>query len=81
MVIDSGGGISWNGWVFVDANGSRGLFIEGQHWLGVDLRKGLVAILDLAADCLACSQLFVLLRNPLGETCTHTLDEVPFTNE
>jgi hypothetical protein len=68
-VIDVGGAISWTGWIFVDQNGTRGLFIEGQHWLGVDLRKGLVAILDLAADCLGCCQLFVLLRNPLAETC------------
>jgi len=67
VVIDVGG-ISWHGRIFLDGNGMKGLFIEGQHWLGVDLRKGLVAILDLAADCLGCSQLFVLLRNPLVET-------------
>ena len=29
----------------------------------------LVAILDLAADCLDCSQIVIHLRNPLGEIC------------
>jgi hypothetical protein len=78
VVIDVGG-ISWYGRIFLEGNGMKGLFIEGQHWLGVDLRKGLVAILDLAADCLGCSQLFVLLRNPLVETCNPPLKWIVLT--
>jgi hypothetical protein len=33
----------------------------------------LVAILDLASDCLGCSQLIIRLENTLGETCTSPL--------
>jgi len=61
------GGVEWNGVVF-DDYGVKGLFLQGQHWAGVDLRKGLVAILDLASDCLGCSQLIIRLENTLGDT-------------
>jgi hypothetical protein len=33
------GGVEWTGVVFDDF-GSRGLFLQGQHWGDVDLRKG-----------------------------------------
>jgi hypothetical protein len=75
------GGVEWNGVVF-DDYGVKGLFLQGQHWADVDLRKGycplilesiddsrLVAILDLASDCLGCSQIIIRLENTLGETC------------
>ena len=32
----------------------------------------LVAIMDLAGDCLGCSQIIIHLRNPLGEICIAT---------
>ena len=64
------GGVEWRGWVFwSDLLGVNGLFIEGQHWQEVDLRKGLVAVLDLASDCLNCQQFIIRLENPLEETC------------
>jgi hypothetical protein len=79
------GGVEWTGIVFDDF-GSRGLFLQGQHWADVDLRKGLipcvwtdgrlVAILDLAADCLGCSQLIIRLENTLGETCMALVDDL-----
>lgn len=31
--------VEWTGWVFDDF-GSRGLFLQGNHWGHVDLRKG-----------------------------------------
>jgi len=64
------GEVEWRGWIYCSDFGVRGLFIEGQHWREVDLRKGLVAVLDLASDCLGCSQLIIRLENELEETCT-----------
>ena len=32
--------VEWTGWVFDDFVGSRGLFLQGNHWGHVDLRKG-----------------------------------------
>ena len=74
--------VEWTGWVFDDFVGSRGLFLQGNHWGHVDLRKGylpfwenggliwgrLVAILDLASDYLGCSQLIIRLDNTLEDT-------------
>ena len=62
------GDVEWRGWIFGSDLGVHGLFIEGQHWQEVDLRKGLVAILDLASDCLNCQQLVIRLENTLEET-------------
>ena len=73
------GDIVWSGWVFRNnlvRNGSGagkwGLWIEGvREWPGgMDLRSGVVAVLDLAGDCLDCSQVIIHLRNELGETRT-----------
>ena len=63
------GDIVWSGWVF-RSNLKRGLWIEGvREWPGeMDLRSGVVAVLDLAGDCLDCSQVIIHLRNELGET-------------
>ena len=72
------GDIVWSGWVFrnnllnnnAGTAGKRGLWIEGvRDWPGgMDLRRGLVAVLDLAGDCLDCLQVVIHLRNELGET-------------
>ena len=75
-VVISVGDIVWSGWVFreshsnsINGNRKRGLWIEGvRDWGAVDLRKGVVAVLDLAGDCLDCSQVIIHLRNELGET-------------
>jgi hypothetical protein len=64
------GDIVWSGWVFRQSNLKRGLWIEGvKEWPGgMDLRSGVVAVLDLAGDCLDCFQVIIHLRNELGET-------------
>jgi hypothetical protein len=37
------GEVMWSGWIYEDL-GVRGIFIEGQHWGDVDLRKGYLHI-------------------------------------
>lgn len=43
------GEVLWSGWIFEDF-GVRGLFLEGQHWGDVDLRKGYVTNLESVTD-------------------------------
>jgi hypothetical protein len=80
-VILVDGTTEWLGWVFVDSDGVLGFFLEGDHLREVDLRKGyrakrssangrLVAVQDLASDCLGCSRLIIHLNSALEETCT-----------
>jgi hypothetical protein len=65
-VVINVGDVQWRGWTFDAAE--KGLFLAGGCWADVDLRKGLVAILELA-ECLGCSHLIIGLENTLAETC------------
>jgi len=61
------GDAEWMGWTFDPQD--KGLFLQGGNWGEVDLRKGLVAILELA-ECLGCSHLIVGLENTLADKLT-----------
>jgi len=75
--------VVWTGYVFQDFSsekGGLGVFLEGRKnnsnkeskvWDGVELRSSLVAILDLASDCLGCDQLIIDLGSDLGQTCNN----------
>jgi len=40
-VVVSVGGVEWTGWTFINDTGSgKDLFLNGGHWVDVDLRKG-----------------------------------------
>jgi len=50
--------------------GGMWIYGRGTFTLMGKLIIRVVAILDLASDCLSCSQIVIHFRNPLGEICT-----------
>jgi hypothetical protein len=55
------GGVEWNGVVF-DDYGVKGLFLQGQHWAGVDLRKGYCPLVLEILTFLGWLLFWILLR-------------------
>jgi len=72
--------VVWTGYVFQEVSSEEaglGVFLEGHAnnskegrvWDGLELRSSLVALLDLAGDCLGCDQIIIDLGTDLAQTC------------
>jgi hypothetical protein len=64
--------VLWGYLLMVNKIGKMSTYGKGNNRLSRKLMSRLVAIMDLAGDCLGCSQIIIHLRNPLGEICIST---------
>ncbi|ORY84214.1 ornithine decarboxylase antizyme-domain-containing protein [Protomyces lactucae-debilis] len=81
VVIKEEGKVSMTGVIEVDAEGDRTLYVTGST--NIQLKDGLVVLLDLALDCLQCQHLVIAIdRQALGKelpVVLHDLSWVGFT--
>lgn len=81
VTIKEDGKVSMTGVIVADCDGEKTLYVTGGT--NIQLKEGLVVLLDLALDCLGCQHLVIAIdRQALGnelQTVLHDLSWVGFT--